>query len=1106
MKNAYILSLLLLVGSALRLYAQGITTSAINGLVLDEKKQPVVGALVVAKHEPTGTEYGAVTNETGVFNIRNMNVGGPYSVEISFVGYKNFTAKNIYLQLGQTFRIEAALQLEEYQLAAVEVKGSRDDLFDGNRTGAKTIVDQHIIDNVAPTASRNLVDYLRFTPQAQVLRGNNLAISFAGQNNRFNSIFIDGAVNNDVFGLAASGTNGGQTGIQPISPDAIEQFNIALSPYDVTIGGFTGAGVNAVTRSGTNNLEGSAYYFLRNQNFAGLTPTDREDFERQRLPEFTAQTYGVRVGGPIVKNKVFFFLNAEIQRDDTPQPFDPNYFQAGRVTEQQLNDLRQFLISQYNYDPGDFRNNTRRQRGDRLFAKVNWNLNKRNQLMLRHSYVYAEDFAPRRSTAQRINFQNNGVLFPSTTNSSALEWSHNNNNFANKLILGFTTVRDDRNIIGSPFPEVQINDAGGGSIVFGSERFSAGNRLDQDILTLTNNFSIYKGRHTITLGTHNEYYRIFNLFLRENYGYYVYANLNNFLNDAGPTRYIRSYALRPTTDAALGDDAADVAARFRVLQTGWYVQDEFQVNNRLKLVGGFRVDIPFFLDKPEANENFNQATLPLLEQEWGDLRGARSGNMPSGVPMFSPKLGFNYDVLGNQTLQLRGGAGIFTGRIPFVWPGGAYTNNGVYIASIDVSNPRLAADNTPLPFNPNPQNYVAADIAGAGATPTQIDLFTDNFRFPQVFRTSLAVDYKLPLGWVATLEGIYTQNINYIYYRDINIRRPNANLNTPDGRPIYGNFDANANPNRYRIQRIDPAYVQVIWADNTNQGYTYNLTASLMRPLNNNWTAGLSYTFGRARSIHDATSSQNVSNWRFVETTDKNALPILGFSNFDLGSRVMAFAGYQFKYSKYASTSISLFYEGQSGRRFSYTYFSRSAGVFVSGDDGSGVLNDQLFYVPRNQSEINLVDYVDADNNTITAQQQWEALNQFIENDPYLRKYRGQVIPRNGARLPFEHVLDLKIIQEFMLPMKNGKTNRLQVSFDLFNLTNFIDKDWGRRRSFTNNIYPIVQMRGWEPDGVTPRFTFDVNTQSARRAATIEDVGIYSSRWQAQFGVRYIFN
>jgi hypothetical protein len=385
---------------------------------------------------------------------------------------------------------------------------------------------------------------------------------------------------------------------------------------------------------------------------------------------------------------------------------------------------------------------------------------------------------------------------------------------------------------------------------------------------------------------------------------------------------------------------------------------------------------------------------------------------------------------------------------------------------------------------------VGSDIVGAGSAPSQIDLFTNNFKFPQVFRTSLAVDYKLPMGWVATLEGIYTKNINYVYYRNLNLQKPTKFLSTPygDNRPIYNG------------QRKSSAYDRVIWADNTNEGYTYNLTASLSRPFSNNWTAGVSYTFGRAKSLHDATSSQNSSNWRFVESTDRNNLK-LGFSDFDLGSRINAYVGYRFEYSKYASTMISLFYNGQSGSRFSYTYNGA-----IGGNDLSGTIERSqyhLIYVPRDASEINLVNYTDSNGNTITPAQQWEALNKFIEDDPYLRKYRGEIAPRNAGRTPFTHIVDLKLMQEFKLKMNNGKENRLQITFDVFNFTNLLNKDWGRR--YLISRYRIINFVGYEPDGVTPRFTFDVNTKKVKDFATIDDSGIYSSRWQAQLGIRYIF-
>ncbi|MGD1840796.1 MAG: carboxypeptidase regulatory-like domain-containing protein [Thermonemataceae bacterium] len=1090
MKHLYLLLLIFLTAGLYTASAQGITTSSMTGVVTNDKGETLPGATVSAKHQPTGKEYGVVTNEKGIFYIRNMNVGGPYVIDVNFVGYRSFKLSEVYLQLGQEFKVTAELSEDAVQLEGVDIIADQDDIFDGNRMGAKTVISGEVIQDIAPTASRNLTDYLRYTPQAGLVEtGDGPAISFLGQNNRFNSIFIDGAVNNDVFGLAGSGTNGGQSGIQPISPDAFEQLSVSLSPYDVTIGGFTGGGINAVTRSGTNNIEGSAYYFFRNQGLAGRTPTDNEDFDRQRLSDFTAQTVGFRVGGPIIKDKLFFFLNGEIQRDEIAQPFDESSYR-GDATPAELDNLRQTVIDRYDYDPGGFRDNTREQNGNKIFAKLNWNINNNHQISLRHSFSYAEETEANQSTAGNINYFNNAEFFPSTTNSTALEWNNNSQNISNKIILGYTAVRDDRNITGDPFPFVRIQDGENEQISFGSERFSTGNELNQDVITLTNNFSIFKGRHTITFGTHNEFYSIYNLFVRENFGFYEYNSIDDFLNDAGPAEFSRTYVINGGFDDAVGDDATNAAAEFNVLQTGWYVQDEFQVNSRLKITGGLRIDIPIFLDEPQVNDDFNQNTLPLLRAEWGDLDGAESGNMPSGTVLFSPKVGFNYDLTGDRSVQLRGGMGIFTGRIPFVWPGGAYTNNGVFLASIQVENPTLTSNGEPLPFNPNPQNYNGNDIVGAGASPSQIDLFTEDFRFPQVFRTSLAVDWKLPLGLVGTVEGIYTTNINAVYYRNLNVERPINTLQTnyDDYRPIYeGN-------------KVDDNYDRVIWADNTNEGYTYNITGSVQKPFTNNWIAGASYTFGRAMSLNDGTSSQNSSNWRRVESTDKNNLE-LGFSDFDLGSRINVYAVYRFKYSDNAATVLSVFYNGQSGDRFSYTY----AGA-VAGNDQSG-FNErtqyQLIYVPENRSQINLIPITDDFGRVVaTTDEQWEALDRFIEDDPYLSKYRGQVAPRNAGRTPFEHIIDVKLLQEFTINA-GGKENKLQIGIDIFNFTNFLNQDWGRRRFISR--YRLIDFAGYRSGTNIPQFQFDPSNDDIDDFAAIDDSGINSSRWQAQLSVRYIF-
>ncbi|HAS42671.1 MAG TPA: hypothetical protein DCS93_19480 [Microscillaceae bacterium] len=1087
------------------LFAQGATTASMAGIVTDANGAGLPGATIVAVHLPTGTQYGAATNTNGRFRFPSVRVGGPYKVTVSYVGFKDQVEQGFSLALGSTKTFKFVMKEGGLQLNEVQVVARKSDILNGERNGTETKIGEEEI-NVLPTASRNLTDYLRLNPQSGVSEtGDGPAISFAGQNNRFNSIFIDGAVNNDVFGLSGSGTNGGQTGVSPISPDAIEQFQVVISPYDVTLGGFTGGGVNAVTRSGTNEFKGSAYFFTRNENLSGRTPTDNENFERTQLDNFNATTYGLRIGGPLIKNKLFFFLNAEVQRDEESQPYNLDQGYLGNFNEGGIQQVRDFFINNYNYDPGEFLNNKRERRGNKILLKLDYNLNKNNSLTLRHSVSYAEETERNPSTNSTINFSNNAEFFPSTTNSSAVEWKSNfNSNLSNKMIIGFTTVRDDRGFISNPFPRVVIRDngtSGRAQLNIGSEPFSIGNVLEQDVLTFTDNLTYFKGKHTLTFGMHHEYYNIYNLFVRENFGVYTYNSFVDFVAGNTPDSYVRTYVLRPGEDAAQGDAATDVAAKIQAMQLGFYVQDEFQVSEKLKLTGGLRLDVPTFLSSPEANPTFNNNSLPAMAAVWGIEEGTEAGTNPSAQLLFSPRLGFNYDVRGDRTFQIRGGLGLFTGRAPFVWPGGSFSNNGVFLSSVGVADPVLTSNGNPLPFNPNPnQQYVNSQLNGFSfQSGPQIDLFAKNFKFAQVFRTSLAVDYQLPFGLIATLEGLYTKNINSIAYRNINVERPTQSFTEPDGtvRPVYNGA------------AIDATYGRVLYAFNTNKGYSYNLTASITKPFADGWTAGASYTFGRSKVLFDGTSSQNSSNWRNVEVVDRNDL-VLGFSDFDLGSRVNIFASYRIEYAKLGATTLSVFYNGQSGRRFSYTY-NRGPSSFgnlrsAGGNDLSGRQFNDLIFVPADPSQINLVDYTDNDGNVVTAAEQWTALNQYIEDDPYLSKNRGKVAERNGGRAPFENILDIKIMQEFFVNV-GGKRNTLQFSLDIFNFTNMLNKNWGRRRNYGFDAVNLINFQGYTDNGgnLVPSYTY-TNRRTKAQLSDIDDTGILSSRWQMQLGVRYIFN
>ncbi|RDK88712.1 TonB-dependent receptor [Marinirhabdus gelatinilytica] len=1079
-------------------FSQGLTTSAINGQVTDTNGEPLVGANIVALHVPSGTKYGAITDFDGYYRVPNMRPGGPYTVTITYVGFAEYIKNEVYLQLGDSQRISPQMSEEANALEEVLITAQRDNVFDSNRTGTETTVTERDILTL-PAASRSIADFVRVTPQAQLTEGDDgFSISLAGQNNRYNAIYIDGAVNNDVFGLAGSGTNGGQTGVNPFSVDAIESFQVNIAPFDVRQSGFSGGSISAITRSGTNTFKGSVYGFLRNESLAGKTPVDlvEEDGEREKLDEFSAKTYGMRLGGPIIKDKLFFFVNYERQDDETPQPFNFGNYE-GRSSAADIDNLRNFLINTYGYDPGGFNANTRTLTSNKFTAKIDWNVNDNNKISFRHGLVTAENLEARSSNNRNIGFINGSEQFESTTNSSALEWNSNiSDKVSNKLVLGYTAVRDDRDPSGSPFPSVDIQD-GIGTITFGAEPFSTANLLDQDIFTVNNNLEIYSGAHTITLGANLEHSKSKNLFFAFNYGDYTFedqfdddnnlisSGLNQFLTGQDADVYQHGYSL--VGDGTVGDESAG-ASEFSLTQVAFYAQDEIQFGNNFKFTYGIRADIPYWEDG-RVNNDFNERTIPILESFGKDLQDAKVGQAIDPKLHLSPRLGFNWDVKDNNKTQVRGGLGVFTSRVPLVWPGGTYNNNGVTGGfNFEIGQPFEPNINNqfedPAP-TPNPDNSVGSETVGGN-----VDLFAKGFKLPQVMKYNIGVDQKLPF-WNLIVSGdfLYTDVITDIYYENLNIKGPVGTLNgSGDNRPFYDRGDA-----------IDDTYGSIILASNTGEGHAYNATVSLRKPFQNGFQGQVSYSYGESFKIFEGTSSQNTSQWRNQITVNgKNSRLEATESSFSLGHRISANASYELKWSENVKTTIGLFYEGLDGQPFSFIY-----------NEGRDLLNDDsrdnaLIYVPENSSEITFANLTDSEGNVIaTPEQQWEQFNAFIENDEYLRTRRGGYAERNGSRLNWSHILDLKFLQDFSITTGNTK-HTLQASLDIFNFTNLLNKEWGVREFAPNfgEIAPLTTVSG----GPDPVFTFDARNFEDDRLGDIDDSGIASSRWQMQIGLRYLFN
>ena len=824
-----------------------------------------------------------------------------------------------------------------------------------------------------------------------------------------------------------------------------------------------------MTRSGSNNVEGSVYNFWRNESFAGKTPTDVDGAERERLADFSARTTGFRVGGPIIKDKLFFFVNAEIQRDETPQPFDLGTYE-GDASQADITSLRNYL-STFGYDPGTIDGNPVVLNSDKITAKLDYNINQNNKISARYGYVGADNIEGVRSNTRTLNFYNRSESFVAKTNSLSAEWAATfGSNISNKLTVGYVAQRDDRDPL-VDFPTVNIRD-GRGFIRLGAEEFSTANLLNSDVITINNNFEWYKGKHTYTFGINAEFYSVENLFIAQNYGRYLFASINDFVTNQPAIDYFRLLSNR---DDITGDGSI-AAANFNSALFGLYFQDEFQANDNLKVTYGVRIDRPSFDDTP-TNDTFNGQPLQTLAATW-DTDGASIGQFIPTYWAFSPRLGFNWDINGDRSLQLRGGAGIFTSRIPLVWPGGAYNNNGFNLASIDERG--FDGLFVPDPFN---QPGTRSNTVQSG----NIDLFGSNFKIPQVAKFNIAVDKRLNNGFIWSVEGLYTKTIHAVRVQNINIPvAPEFNLTgTGDNRGFWSRRDEVVQSQNYG---------RISLTTNTGRGYAYNLSTTLTMPMTNGIQGSISYAYGDAWSVFDGTSSQNSSQWRGLHSVNsRNLDQPLARSSFSQGHRIIAQASYRKEWNENLASQIGLVYEGQQGRPFSYVYGN---GDGLLGEDSR---NRTLAYVPLNAQDIVLVDDASAG----TAGEQWAALNSYIVNDPYLSTRRGQYTERNQNRAPFVGVLDLRFLQDFTINA-GGNKHTLQFTADVMNFSNMLNSDWGRRY-FVPQSFNLVNFEGFAADGTTPTFTFDGITDNDPSANNIDDSGLISSRWQMQLGLRYIF-
>jgi hypothetical protein len=1071
-------------------WGQGITTSAINGVVTDIHGEALPGASVIAVHKPTGTRYGISTNLDGRYYFPNVRVGGPYSLTISFTGYTTHEENEFSLALGENKNFDTKLAEVTQTLGEVLVTARPDDIINSGRTGASTNISTETLER-NPSISRSLNDFTRLTPQAASGLGNG-GTSIAGKNSRYNNVTIDGAVNNDVFGLNASGQPGSNAGSEIVSLDAIKEVSVVVSPYDVTQGSFSGGGINAVTRSGTNEVEGSVYFFTRSENTYGKTLGDN----RQKQAPFLNQQYGARFGAPIIKNKLFFFGSVELQRAETP--FTVNLASQAEldaygsavptnvslIPRETAQGVRDSLIKKYDYDPGSFGPFTPKSENNKFFGRIDWNITDKHQLTLRHNYIKAQQDELARSQTV-LEFSKHGFVTDYKNNSTILEInSRFSANTSNRFIAGWTSVSDNRDVsmqnAQGLFPHIDINLGSNRIIRAGGQRSSQGNLKSQDILQITDNFTIFKNRHTLTFGTHNEYYKIFNSFVNRYNGHYEYGTLASFNNNAFNTGSASADRLRLAYSLDYYNDRFK-AVTLRFLQTGFYAQDEFEMVDGLKITAGLRLDIPYFIDKPNANK--------LLYNEYG----LKTQDVPSGQLLWSPRIGFNYRLDEENTKQLRGGIGIFTGRIPFVWISNQYTNSGATLATLDIRGSRGGS----VPVYPNGnrllEQYWADQLNVSIDDPSvktkieselknvptsEVNLMDPKFRLPQNLRINIAYDFKLPYNITATLEAIYTKTLHEINYENINLTYPNEKV-TGDGRP------------RHTTPLANSKFQNVLLINNTSKGYQYSISGQLQRSWLNGFFATVAYNYGQSRDVNSGTNTTALSGWEFNPTPGYSNNQLMSYSVWDLRHRVVGNVSYRKEWLSFMATTVSVFYNGQSGEPFSY---------MISGDvNGDGAIGNDLVYIPKHKSEILLVPQSATD--TRTPDEIWSQLNSFIDNDPYLRDHRGQYAARNAPRSPWESRFDVRFMQEFYITNGKGRRHTLQLTADIENFSNLLNQDWGRDYFVFNNTFNLLKLEGFEGPSNTgrPVYSFDNAKSEAWQVNNLASV------WRMQLGVRYLF-
>ena len=1054
-----------------------ITTSGIYGHITSESED-VVGASITATHTPSGTVYRAVTNSHGRYTIQGMRVGGPYTVEVSYIGYQSQEFKNVQLLLGESQNLSCSLQEDAMLLDELVVTGQQG--LNASKTGAAQSISSEMINSI-PSITHSIADIVRINPLASI-NNQSGAMSFAGTNNRYNSFMVDGVNNNDSFGLTMSGQNGGQAGTQPLSMATVDQIQINIAPFDVRQGGFTGGAINATTKSGTNQFHGSVYGFGNNEDLVGrhyLNPDGSYASPYHDEKEYLA---GITLGGPIIKNKLFFFANFEKSNKEYPNsaPYgSANQKIPTEYADNVLNAVKD-MAAQQGYDyTGAYSTSDIYQRNTKYGLKLDWNINDFNKLTFRYSHVDAEQLKGLGGTAT-LATSDHEYEFQHRTNTFMLELhSRISPSLSNEARLSFAGVRD-RRAPGAAFPQVTIYNVGTGdnkgTINIGNEYSSMANSLDQDTWTFEDNFTWYKGNHTITFGTHNEMYQFRNLFIQNLYGCYYFANYNDFmsyyqgfLNGTPDGTKIQNYYFSQANVDVTGDPRW--AAEFKAAQLGFYAQDKWDITDSFQLTYGLRMDMPMLFDKPSENAGFNEYAAA---QGWN----FKTNQKFKVTPLWSPRVGFRWDINKDRKYILRGGAGVFTGRTPFVWLSNNFSNTGIQLSSYSTAG----TANLQLLLDPNSQTINAENLRASGSQ--TINVFDKKFKFAQTARFNLGFDFEaLGINWTA--EAIYSKVMNDVYYKNLAYEATGRTFNQE-----FPNMPWDVRPMMTRKTTGTP-YNNIYALYNTSKGYSYNLSLKAEKHMKNVDLAA-SYTYSKARSVCSTTSSVAQSSWRNNHTHLNPNDDKLSNSGFNVPHTIKASAFYHFSLGKNElfTTTIGLIYEGVSGAPYS---------LYYNGDmNGDGYKGNDLMYIPTDAQldQMQFVDYTDANGAVIIpAAAQRENFRAWLKNTPYVRSHRGQYYERYADNLPFEYHIDFHAAEK--IKVKVGKQiHALEISLDILNVANMLNKDWGRTwgSSYMSSYFAPISYQG------NGKFQY-IGTGST----PLTYPSSYYSRWRGQIGVKYTF-